>query len=102
MDIYKLQADEAYNAQTNPSGNNAEYYLVNSSGNIQITKTAAKDGDGWYFYVHRSVLKLYTNNKNRKQSTDDTSAVNANGVRITKGTKWESYVVDSAISNGKR
>ncbi len=102
MDISKLQADKAYNAITNPTGNNAEYYLVNSSGNIQTTKTAAKDGDDWYFYVYRSALKLYTNIKNLKQSPDDKSAVNANGVRITNGSKWENYVVDPSTKNGKR
>ena len=43
-------------------GNN--YYLVNTSGSIQKNKTAAKDGDDWYFYVEDRDVKLYANNKN--------------------------------------
>ena len=41
-----------------------KYYLVNTSGNIQKSKVAAKDGDDWYFYVKDRALKLYSNNKN--------------------------------------
>ena len=40
------------------------YYLVNTSGSIQKNKTAAKDGDDWYFYVEDRDVKLYANNKN--------------------------------------
>ena len=40
------------------------YYLVNTSGNIQKSKVAAKDGDDWYFYVKDRALKLYTSDKN--------------------------------------
>jgi len=43
---------------------NLRYYLVNTSGNIQKSKVAAKDGDDWYFYVKDRALLLYTNNKN--------------------------------------
>ena len=45
------------------------YYLVNTSGNIQKSKVAAKDGDDWYFYVKDRALLLYTNNKSLKTST---------------------------------
>ena len=40
-----------------------EYYLVNTSGAIQKSKTAAKDGDDWYFYVENYRIVLYANNK---------------------------------------
>ncbi len=79
---------------------NKKYYLVNTSGNIQRTKSAAKDGDDWYFYVHKSALKLYTNDKNLKQKAN-TSATKVDGSTITNGSKWEHYVVDSATTNGK-
>lgn len=38
-------------------------YLVNVSGTIVKSKTAAKDGDDWYFYVTDREIKMYTNNK---------------------------------------
>ena len=59
---------------------NLRYYLVNTSGNIQKSKVAAKDGDDWYFYVKNRAVKLYTNNKNLDaKATDETE-------------KWENYV----------
>ncbi len=39
------------------------YYLVNTSGTVQKNKTAAKDGDDWYFFVKNYEVKLYTNQK---------------------------------------
>ena len=51
-----------------------------TSGNIQKSKVAAKDGDEWYFYVKNRAVKLYTNNKNLDaKATSDTE-------------KWEDYV----------
>ena len=41
----------------------SDYYLVNTSGSIVKNKTAAKDGDDWYFYVDDKNVKMYTNNK---------------------------------------
>ena len=41
-----------------------KYYLVNTSGAVQKSKVAAKDGDDWYFYVKNRAVKLYSNNKN--------------------------------------
>jgi len=38
-------------------------YLVNTSGTIVKSKTAAKDGDDWYFYVNDKQIRMYTNNK---------------------------------------
>lgn len=56
-----------------------DYFLVNTSGAIQKNKTAAKDGDDWYFYVDERDVKLYTNNKTLK--TED-----------GKISKWEDIV----------
>ncbi|MDO4268111.1 MAG: hypothetical protein Q4C73_06520 [Eubacteriales bacterium] len=42
------------------------YYLVNTSGAIQKKKTAAKDGDDWYFYTEDYHVRLYSNNKSVK------------------------------------
>lgn len=55
-------------------------YLVNTSGAIQKNKTAAKDGDDWYFYVEDRQVKLYTNNKNLDDRSKDGSQ------------DWEDYV----------
>ena len=69
----------------------ARYYLVNTSGNIQKSKVAAKDGDDWYFYVKNRAVMLYTNNKNLdKKSTTNISE------------KWDTagaYVSRPNISN---
>ena len=42
------------------------YYLVNTSGTIIKSKTAAKDGNEWYFYVDGKEIKQYTSSKNLK------------------------------------
>ena len=57
-----------------------KWYLVNTSGNVQKSKVAAKDGDDWYFYVKDREVLLYTNNKN----LDDKDTEN-------KTEKWEDY-----------
>ena len=44
------------------------YYLVNTSGNIQKNKTAAKDGDDWYFYLNDKRIVAYTNTKTIKDT----------------------------------
>ncbi len=88
MDISKLQKNAVYNKDTNPTGDNAKYYLVNTSGNIQRSKNAAKDGDDWYFYVYKSALKMYSNNKNLKAK----SGTNRD---------WKDWVADKDTTNGK-
>ncbi|MEW4411219.1 hypothetical protein [Clostridium sp. AN503] len=40
-----------------------DYYLIGNSGSIVKNKTAARDGDDWYFYVDKYRIKMYTNNK---------------------------------------
>ena len=54
--------------------------MVNTSGNVQKSKVAAKDGDDWYFYVKDKQVVLYTNNKNLDDGTTDETE------------KWENYI----------
>ena len=71
----------------NTLGNGIKLYLVNTSGNVQKSKVAAKDGDDWYFYVKNRAVKLYTNNKNLDdRATTDTE-------------KWENYVEYPDVAN---
>ena len=46
------------------------YKLINSSGSIQKNKSAAKDGDDWYFYVDDYKIYMYTNTKVLKGDKD--------------------------------
>ena len=55
--------------------------LVNTSGNIQKNKTAAKDGNDCYYYVKNYAPVLYTDNKTIK-GNDDYSSI----------SKWEDLV----------
>lgn len=64
----------------------ANYYLVNTSGNIQKSKVAAKDGDDWYFYVKDRAVKLYTSDKNLDKLDLSKGGTGANGV----SEKWDS------------
>ena len=88
-DISKMQANSAQLALTATNKDAVHYFLVNTSGNIQKTKSAAKDGDDWYFYVHKSALKLYVNSKNLKEKNPGTRK------------DWKDYVVNSTTENGK-
>jgi hypothetical protein len=49
----------------------SNYYLVNTSGKIQKTAAAKKDGDDWYWYVDDYNIKMYTNNKTLTKTTSD-------------------------------
>ncbi|MGN0158501.1 MAG: hypothetical protein ACI39W_05100 [Brotaphodocola sp.] len=73
--------DEAGNGTTGSKNNDNDtirlvgtldknYYLVNTSGTIVKNKTAAKDGDDWYFYVDNKQIKMYTNEKDLDKATD--------------------------------
>ncbi|MCI6886352.1 MAG: hypothetical protein MR868_03745 [Lachnospiraceae bacterium] len=64
-----------------------DYYLVNTSGSIIKNKTAAKDGDDWYFYVDDKQIKMYTNNKTLKGDKDHTMTVNLDGWKSWKLVK---------------
>ena len=63
VSVGKNKDDEIVKAKTDF---NATYYLVNTSGSIVKNKTAAKDGDDWFFYVDTYEIKMYTNNKTIK------------------------------------
>ena len=49
----------------------SNYYLLNTSGTIVKNKTAAKDGNDWYFYVDNKVIKMYTNNTTLTGGVED-------------------------------
>ena len=49
----------------------SNYYLLNTSGTIVKNKTAAKDGNDWYFYVEKSAIKMYTNNNTLTGGVED-------------------------------
>ena len=49
----------------------SNYYLLNTSGTIVKNKTAAKDGNDWYFYVDEKVIKMYTNNNTLTGGVED-------------------------------
>ena len=51
----------------------SKYYLVSTSGAIIKNKTAARDGNDWYFYVDKQNIKMYVNNKTLKNNADDTT-----------------------------
>ncbi len=59
------------------------YYLVNSSGTIQKSKTAAKDGNDWYFYVYESEIKMYTSEKKLTPKDDNYSGLDL--------TNWKNF-----------
>ena len=90
VDISLLQKALSTSASQNVGQTvKAKLYLVNTSGNIQKSKVAAKDGDDWYFYVKDRAVKLYANNKN----LDDD--------KTTKNEKWDDpkYVSDLKTAN---
>ena len=59
--------------------NVGHYYLVNTSGNIQKNKNAAKNGDDCYYYVNKDRhVTLFTDNKNLKSADDETFKVEKN------------------------
>lgn len=49
----------------------ADQYLIGTSGAIVRNKTAARDGDDWYFYVENDEVKMYAHNKNLPDSLKD-------------------------------
>ncbi len=59
---FKAQGDQGIVSVKWPK----ELYLLNTSGSIVKNKTAAKDGDDWYFYVDDKNIAMYTNNKTLK------------------------------------
>ena len=68
---------------------NTNYYVVNTSGNIQKNKTAAKDGDDWYFYLNDKNIVAYTNNKTIKETT------------VEDWKDWSSKVYDPATGTAR-
>ncbi|MCD8084480.1 MAG: hypothetical protein LUE86_13490, partial [Clostridiales bacterium] len=64
-----------------------DLYLVNTSGTLQKNKTAAKDGDDWYFYVKNYKIRLYTN---EKELTPDVSGTKTDtGLTLDDWKDWD-------------
>ena len=74
---YKEDADgnQVLDKDGNPivKGLTSNYYLLNTSGSIVKNKTAAKDGNDWYYYVDEKVIKMYTNNKTLSVDSDQSA-----------------------------
>ncbi|MCD8083124.1 MAG: hypothetical protein LUE86_06370, partial [Clostridiales bacterium] len=63
-----------------------DLYLVNSSGTMQKNKTAAKDGDDWYFFVYAYKVRLYVN---QKELTPKTSGETVDGLTLDDWKDWK-------------
>ncbi len=70
------------------------YYLVNTSGTIIKNKTAAKDGDDWYFYVKNKQIKMYTSEKTLNDGDS-----NYSGILEELSDKWDD--ADYTVENDK-
>ena len=87
----------------------SNYYLLNSSGTIVKNKTAAKDGNDWYYYVKDKVVRMYTNNntltgddtgvKNLKDNWDKANApfVNSSISEVNTNAVPSSSLIDDGI-----
>ena len=64
-----------YNDAADSNKLKSNYYLLNSSGTIVKNKTAAKDGNDWYYYVDNKVIKMYTNNNTLTGDDTDVKAL---------------------------
>ena len=64
-----------------------DFYLVNTTGTIIKNKTAAKDGDDWYFYVQDKYIRMYANSKTLSPKMED--GKNVNGTLDL--SKWKEF-----------
>ena len=80
--------DTVYYVGSNGHSWSKNYYLVNTSGNIQKNKSAAKDGDDWYFYIDDSNIVMYTNNKVLKGDSDHVMNVDVDN--------WKNWTKDGS------
>ena len=62
----------------------SDFYLVNTSGTIVKNKTAAKDGDDWYFYVENKQIVMYSNNKTLTAESGKAAPKDVKGVELRK------------------
>ena len=63
-------------------------YLINTTGTIIKNKTAAKDGDDWYFFVEDKHIRMYANNKTLAPKKDK-DGNNVNGDLDL--SKWKDF-----------
>ena len=71
-----LLMDKSYENKDNENVNyaqlnDANLYLVNTSGNVQKNKTALKDGNDCYYYLDGYTPKVYTDNKTLRSANTD-------------------------------
>jgi glucan-binding YG repeat protein len=71
-----------------------DYYLVNTSGKIQKSGSAKKDGDDWYWYVDNYNIKMYTNNKTLSNSRGDSNPI----ADAYTGTSWKSLTNGTTVN----
>jgi hypothetical protein len=80
-----------------------DYYLVNTSGKIQKTGAAKKDGADWYWYVDEYNIKMYTNNKTLTNGSDipetdrlpETVTTKSKWSKLTNGTDAHDFSLDN-------
>ncbi|RHS91039.1 hypothetical protein [Clostridium sp. AM42-4] len=77
----------------------SDYYLVNTSGTIVKNKTSAKDGNDWYFYVEKNVIKMYTNNNTLTVDSGKDELQAENDVNLKD---WKSKTIEAKknVANG--
>ncbi|MCD8122123.1 MAG: hypothetical protein LUE65_07795, partial [Clostridiales bacterium] len=74
------------------------YYLVNSSGAIQKNKTAAKDGNDWFYYVKDYEIRMYAN---QKELTPDEDEMDEDTYYLDNWKNWD-YDSNGDIDYGSR
>ncbi len=75
-----------------------DFFLLNTSGTIVKSKTAARDGDDWYFYVKDSVIKMYTNNKTLAKGSGE----NAGTIDSDFDSYWKDHYVFPVIGDNHK
>lgn len=93
-------------AQTNKDGATVsyfgtldkDYYLIGTSGSIVKNKTAARDGDDWYFYVDEYQLKMYTNNKDLSVKSNEPSLKDKDGNGLKEDWDKTSKKINSGFT----
>ncbi len=76
------------------------YRLVNTSGAIQKTKSAAKDGDDWYFYTYKYDVMLYANQKELTPDDGETDPYGLDDWKDWTISTREDYSCKLTTTNG--
>jgi glucan-binding YG repeat protein len=88
LDIVELGTNKDHETVKGILGDqiSTNYYLVNTSGKIQKSATARRDGDDWYWYIDNYNIKMYTNNKTLPTNSDVEG-----GVDYSKKSVWQDF-----------